>query len=38
MARKNILCCGLLAGALFFRKQLMSPAVTPAANTVQSLT
>ncbi|MGN7723543.1 hypothetical protein [Chitinophaga sp. 22620] len=37
MARKNILCCGLLAGALFFASSFMSPAVTPAANTVQSV-
>ncbi|RPD42893.1 hypothetical protein [Chitinophaga barathri] len=36
MVRKNILCCGLLAGTLFFASSFMNPAVTPATQTVAS--
>lgn len=39
MVRKNILCCSLLAGTLFFASSFTNPAATPAtANKVASMT
>lgn len=38
MARKNILCFGLLAGALFFASSFRNPAATTATEAVASVT